>query len=114
MGPLRDSRYSRTEPVEHVQGETHGQLQETVTIISFNSSFRRETYLTVDRTHLRRAFTSSAPETFKIGDIVEILGFAGKSQNEEEFGWRRATIVNMRGKFVSLEFDAQRHPEKLA
>lgn len=46
--------------------------------------------------------------------MVEILGFGGKQQNEEEFGWRRATIANLRGKFVSLEFDAQRHPNKLA
>lgn len=42
------------------------------------------------------------------------MGYSGKQQNEEELGWRRATIVNMKGKFVSLEYDAQRHPEKLA
>ena len=52
---------------------------------------------------------------FKIGDVVEILGYAHRQhQNEEELGWRRATIANIRGKFVSLEYDSQRHPEKLA
>ena len=52
---------------------------------------------------------------FKIGEVVEILGYAHRQhQNEEELGWRRATIANIRGKFVCLEYDSQRHPEKLA
>jgi hypothetical protein len=44
---------------------------------------------------------------FKIGEVVEILGYAHRQhQNEEELGWRRATIANIRGKFVSLEYDS--------
>ena len=69
----------------------------------------------MERQELRRA-VNAAPGggNFKKGDQVEILGFSGAHQNEEELGWRRATIANMRGKFVSLEFDSHRHPEKLA
>jgi len=76
-------------------------------------SFRREREVTVEKVQIRakRERVEGEISSFKIGDWVEVLALPNNPHvHSDVVGWRRARVVNFRGKYASLEFDSLRHP----
>jgi len=70
----------------------------------------------VDRVHIRAKIENTDGEhvTYKVGDCVEVLALPNNPHvHSDVVGWRRAKIVNIRGKYASLEFDPLRHQQQL-
>jgi hypothetical protein len=77
--------------------------------------FRREREITVDRAHIRgiRHHDQSHSETFNIRDYVEVFSFPNNPtiRQSDIQGWRSGAVSNVKGKYVSIEFDSERHPD---
>jgi hypothetical protein len=70
----------------------------------------------VDRSHIRgiRHHTDSSA-SFSVGDHVEVHSLPNNPHAvlNEALGWRSGKVSNVRSKFVSVEFDQDRHPDQL-
>ncbi|TNV79139.1 hypothetical protein FGO68_gene10829 [Halteria grandinella] len=78
----------------------------------------REREITVDRTQIRgfkHHDESQQAAQFKIGEHVEVFTYPNNPhvKQSDTQGWRSGRVSNVKSKFVSLEFDHDRHPDQL-
>ena len=82
---------------------------------NINDSHDRE--VTIDKSLLRpwRQHEQDAALHFQEGQFVEVCSLPNHPEikHKDIQGWRRAVIANAKGKYLSLEFDQDRHPMQL-